>query len=297
MNIVDVGTGAPVVIVPGIQGRWEWMKPAVDALRMTCRVITFSLADEPTCGGRFVATTGFDCYVEQIREAMDQAGVQRGCVCGVSYGGLIAAAFAARHADRVSSLMLVSALPPTWTPDARARFYVRSPRLLMPLFLIASLRMYKEIAAARPGVLNGVSAAARHATNALMHLFSPGRMARRVRLLESVDLRQELQTVSVPTLIMTGEAELDRVVPIRLTEEYMRIFPHAERVTLVRTGHLGLITRPREFAAAAGSFVERTVWNGASTNRGDAETRRGDDQVSPRLRVTAVRDVERKRVG
>src|SRR5688572_19237261 len=154
MRIVDVGSGAPVVIVPGIQGRWEWMKPAVDALAVTCRVITFSFADEPTCGGRFEAARGFDCYVEQIREAMDQAGVQHACVCGVSYGGLIAAAFAARHSSRVSSLMLVSALPPTWNPDARARFYLRFPRLLMPLFLVASLRMYKEIAAARPGLFS-----------------------------------------------------------------------------------------------------------------------------------------------
>jgi pimeloyl-ACP methyl ester carboxylesterase len=275
MNLVDLGTGPPLVIVPGIQGRWEWMKPAVDELAAVCRVITFSLADEPSCGARFDATQGFDCYVEQVREAMDQAGVQRACVCGVSYGGLIAAAFAARHARRVGSLMLVSALPPTWTPDARARFYIRSPRLLMPLFLVASLRMYKEIAAARPGVLNGLSAAMGHATNALTHMFSPGRMARRVRLLESVDLKGKLQTVSVPTLVMTGEAELDRVVPTRLTDEYMRIFPHAERVTLERTGHLGLITRPREFAATVGPFIERNAGTGTTTYRG-AEARRRD---------------------
>ena len=44
MNIVDLGSGVPVVMVPGIQGRWEWMKPAVDALAERCRVVTFSLA-------------------------------------------------------------------------------------------------------------------------------------------------------------------------------------------------------------------------------------------------------------
>jgi 3-oxoadipate enol-lactonase/4-carboxymuconolactone decarboxylase len=271
MKLVDVGTGPPLVIVPGIQGRWEWMKPAVDALAARCRVITFSLADEPTCGGPFDASRGFSCYVEQIGEAMDQAGVGRACVCGVSYGGLIAAAFAARHPRRVSSLTLVSALPPTWTPDARARFYIRSPRLLMPLFLLASLRMYKEIAAARPGVLNAMIAAGAHAMNALTHMFSPARMARRVRLLQGVDLGHELANVSVPALVMTGEAELDRVVPVRLTEEYMRIFPNAERVTLIRTGHLGLITRPREFAAAIAPFVERHVGGAAA---GDAERKR-----------------------
>src|SRR5688500_11325026 len=148
MKIIDVGSGPPIVIVPGIQGRWEWMKPAVDALATRCRVITFSLADEPTCGGRFDEARGFESYVDQIRHAMDQAEVETAAVCGVSYGGLIAAAFASRHPERVSSLLLVSALPPDWAPDARVRFYLRAPVLLSPLFLVGSLRMYREIAAA-----------------------------------------------------------------------------------------------------------------------------------------------------
>ena len=118
MKIIDVGSGPPVVLVPGIQGRWEWMKPAVDALATRCRVLTFSLADERTCGASFDAAHGFDCYVDQIREAMDQAGISSAAICGVSYGGLIAAAFAARHPERTFALVLVSAIPPSWRPDS-----------------------------------------------------------------------------------------------------------------------------------------------------------------------------------
>lgn len=259
MRIVDVGTGAPIIIVPGIQGRWEWMKPAVDALAGSCRVITFSLADEPTCDGHFDRSHGFDCYVDQIREAMDLAGVPEAIIVGVSYGGLIAGAFAARHAERVAGLVLVSAIPPQWTPDARVRFYLRAPTLLSPLFLIGSLRMYKEIAAATPGVLPGMRAAARHGLNALTHMFSPVRMARRVHVLESTQLDCELAPVEVPTLVITGDPSLDRVVPVRLTEEYTRMWPHAERFTIAHTGHLGLITRPDVFANAVAGFAGRQV--------------------------------------
>src|SRR5688572_180444 len=256
MNIVAVGSGPPIVIVPGIQGRWEWMKPAVDALAADCRVITFSLADEPTCGGRFDPAHGFESYVDQISDAMDQAGVAKAAVCGVSYGGLIAAAFAARHPERVSSLLLVSAIPPAWAPDARVRFYLRAPVLLSPLFLVGSLRMYKEIAAATDGVLPGMAAAARHALNVLTHMFSPARMARRVHLLGPVNLGRELERVTAPTLVVTGEDTLDRVVPTRLTHEYIRIWPDAQRATISRTGHLGLITRPGDFAAVVVPFVK-----------------------------------------
>ena len=257
LTIVDVGSGAPVVLVPGIQGRWEWMKPAVDALSARCRVVTFSLADEPTCGGRFDAEHGFDSYVDQIRQAMDLAGISTAVVAGVSYGGLVAAAFAARHPGRVSGLVLVSAIPPQWTPNARVRFFLRAPRLLSPLFLLNSLRLYREIATATAGVLQGVATAFRHGVNVLTHMMSPDRMARRVHLLESVKLDRELAGMRVPTLVVTGEPALDVVLPVRLTEEYMRLWPHAERVTIARTGHIGLITRPDAFAAAVAPFVER----------------------------------------
>ena len=257
MKIVDVGSGAPVVIIPGIQGRWEWMSPAVNALASRCRVVTFSLADEPTAGGRFDETHGFDCYVDQVTEAMTSAGLAAATVVGVSYGGLIAAAFAARHAERVAGLVLVSAIPPQWTPDSRVRFFLRAPTLLSPLFVLGSLRLYREIAAATPGVLPGMRAAARQGLNVLTHWFSPARMARRVHALERVQLVRELEPVRVPTLIITGEAALDRVVPVRLTEQYARMWPHAERVTIAHTGHLGLITRPDVFAGAVSGFASR----------------------------------------
>jgi pimeloyl-ACP methyl ester carboxylesterase len=255
MKVFDVGSGTPVVLVPGIQGRWEWMKPAVDALSRRCRVITFSLADEPTCAAGFDPVRGFDCYVQQIGDAMNQTGLGSAVICGVSYGGLIAAAFAARHPDRTSALVLVSAIPPSWKPDERVRFYLRSPRLLSPLFCLASLRLYKEIAAAAPGVLQGVWAAVRHGITAVTHMFSPTLMARRASMLERLDLTDELREIRAPALIITGEARLERVVPVHRTLEYLSLLPEARTVTLEQTGHLGLITKPEAFAGVIGEFV------------------------------------------
>ena len=40
MTIVDRGRGLPVVLIPGVQGRWEYLRPAVDALAGICRVLT-----------------------------------------------------------------------------------------------------------------------------------------------------------------------------------------------------------------------------------------------------------------
>jgi 3-oxoadipate enol-lactonase len=256
MRIIDRGDGTPVVVIPGAQGRWEWMKPAIDALAQRCRVITFSLADEPSYGGRFDTERGFWCYVDQVRDALDASGLERASICGVSYGGLIAAAFAARHPDRASSLVLVSALPPSWQPNRRVRLYLRAPRLLSPLFFVMSLRLYPEIAAANDGFWRGAAAALGHAWRVLLHMQSPRRMARRVRMLASANVREELSAVTQPTLVITGEEGMDRVVPVELTREYARAWPWAQVEVIARTGHLGLTTRPDRFAALVVPFAE-----------------------------------------
>ena len=255
MNIVDRGEGTPVVLIPGIQGRWEWMRPTVDVLAKYCRVITFSLADEPTSGASFDESAGVWSYVQHVADVLAAKGIHHATICGVSYGGLIAAAFAARHPDKVSALILSSAIPPSWKPDARAQFLMRAPLLLSPLFCIGSLRMCPEIFAARGGTLPGIAFTAQHVGNVLAHMFSPRLMARRARMVASLDIERDLARVRCPVLVMTGEPTLDRVVPVALTREYHRIWPHATEAVLTQTGHIGLITRPEAFAQLVSSFA------------------------------------------
>ena len=96
MRIIDRGAGPALVLIPGIQGRWEYIGPVVDALASAFRVITFALCDEPASDLEFDGSRGFDNYVEQVRGALDRCGIDRAIVCGISFGGLIALRFAAR---------------------------------------------------------------------------------------------------------------------------------------------------------------------------------------------------------
>ena len=252
--MVDRGHGIPVVLIPGVQGRWEWMTPTVDALAERCRVITFSLADEPTSGFAFDENTGFESYVRQIVEALDRAQVEKAVIVGVSFSGLLATEFAARHPERVLAVVLASALPPGWTPDARARFYMRAPRLLSPVFWLTSpSRMLPELVAAlgfRGRVRFMLNTLVRTVTAAL----SPTRMARRVKWTDTFTFA-DVSTVSAPVLLITGEDRLDRIVAPALTRKYLARVPRAQHVTLRGTGHLGLVTKPREFAELVCTFA------------------------------------------
>ena len=139
MHVIERGTGTPVIVIPGIQGRWEWMAPAIEALASGCRVITFSLCDEPSSGFPVDAAQGIENYMSQLDAVFEHARLEHAVLMGVSFAGPIAMEYAVRHPNRVDALMLVSALPPDWTPDARARFYMRAPLLLSPLFFVEEL--------------------------------------------------------------------------------------------------------------------------------------------------------------
>ena len=138
--MIDVGKGPPLVLIPGMQGRWEWMRPTVEALAQHFRVLTFTLAGEWTSGHALKPQFGFDSYTLQVDRVLEDAGAESAVVCGVSYGGLIALRYASKRPNRVKQLVLASALPPDYVQDRRYSFYRRTPSLLFPVFLLASSR-------------------------------------------------------------------------------------------------------------------------------------------------------------
>src|SRR5713101_4259070 len=146
MNIVERGSGLPLVVIPGIQGRWEYLQPAVDALSRHFRVITFSLSGERGSGLAFDPSRGLDNYTDQIASVLDALGIDRAVMCGVSFGGVTAIRFAAVHPARCSLLVLVSTPRPGLQLRRRHQIYVRMPWLFGPLFIAETpWRLRKEI--------------------------------------------------------------------------------------------------------------------------------------------------------
>jgi 3-oxoadipate enol-lactonase len=257
--MIDVGTGPPLVLIPGLQGRWEWMRPTVDALARTFRVLSFTLAGDWGSGVRFDPRLGFDNFIVQIDRVLEQAGVESADFCGVSYGGLIAVRYAALRPQRVRHLVLASALPPDYQADERYKFYRRAPLLLMPVFALASAhRASPELRAALP-TLRARMGLVSQALRVISAPASPAHMKRRMDLIPTVDFLADVRLVRAPALAITGEPGLDRTVPVQLTRRYVDCLPGTEHVVLDRTGHMGTVTRPVEFASLVSSFVSRTA--------------------------------------
>ncbi|SVA17738.1 uncharacterized protein METZ01_LOCUS70592 [marine metagenome] len=233
------------------------MRPTVDALKSRCRVISFSLAGDS--GRPFDRDQGFDAYLAQIEDVLQRAGVDDATVCGVSFGGLIALHWAARRPRRTTALILVSTPAPDFKPDRRLQRYLRSPRLFSPVFALQSpVRLGPEIWCAFDGTIDRLAFSARHLARITLSPCSPVRMAERAHLMSTVDFKAACEQVSAPTLVLTGEPELDRVVPVAGTRSYVDRITGTKEVTLNRTGHIGLVTRPQRFAEVVGQFVAFT---------------------------------------
>ena len=199
-------------MIPGVQGRWEWMVPAVDALAGQCRVITGSLAGDRGSVGAIDPAAGFENYVVWVDALLDRARLTQTALCGVSYGGLVALHYAASRPDRVRALILVSTPSPTWKPNCRVEWYLRAPRLLLPVFALSSpFRLYPELVSAFPNLVRRGAFAMRYLHRVTRYPLSPTRMAERVRLLSAIDFAEDCLQVKAPTLVITGEPDLDRV--------------------------------------------------------------------------------------
>ena len=236
----------PLVLIPGIQGRWEYMRGTVDALSAHFQVLTFSLR------GRTM-----EDYVDQVSSALEEHHVERAVICGVSFGGLVALRFAASFPDRAIALVMASTPGPVWHLRPRHQMYARLPWIFGPLFLAETpFRLRAEMSAALPdrrarwafkrGVLRTFMTAPVPLTA----------MAARARLIERLDAREDCSRVTAPTLVVTGEPQLDHVVRADRSHEYVRLIGGARGAVLERTGHAGTMTRPEAFAAVVREFVQ-----------------------------------------
>jgi 3-oxoadipate enol-lactonase len=257
MDVREFGSGAPLVLIPGIDGRHQFIRPAADALARSFRVLTFSLCGEPGSGARFDPALGFDNYTRQVLTALDRHRVERAIICGISFGGLAALRFAAAHPERTASLVMASTPGPAWHLRPRHRLYARVPYLFGPLFFIESpLRLRPELWATFPGLRDRLRFSVWQLARFLSAPLSPSRMAVRALLVDATSRDPDCRAITAPTLIVTGEAALDRVVTVADTSLYSARIAGARHRILAGTGHLGPVTRPDAFASLVREFVD-----------------------------------------
>jgi pimeloyl-ACP methyl ester carboxylesterase len=248
--MIDTGDGTPIILIPGLQGRLEWMMPTIEALSQRHRVLGFSLGD--VNGG-----DPFAAWLQIVDALVDRAGASRVTLMGVSYGGLIAVRYAARRPDRVRALVLVGTPAPQFTLDRLSAACAKHPRATLPLFTMRGCyRVVPEILAARRGWRSRMQLAFEYAGRAIRYPLSPTQMAHWVDAWMRADISAECARVTAPALLVTGEPSLDRVVPVRSTLEYRTLLCDTRHEILSDTGHIGWVSKPHELTTLVDRFLD-----------------------------------------
>jgi pimeloyl-ACP methyl ester carboxylesterase len=261
VNVVELGSGPPLLFVHGLGGCWQnWLENLPD-LASDHRVIALDLpgfgASEMPAGD--VSVSGYARLVEELCDALS---VDATAVVGNSMGGFIAAELAIASPLRVQRLVLVSAAGLHIAELRLDRALDRLGRAELAFarsggFVAARSVMFARRARLRRIVLAGVAAhpqllpwpiVAEQVAGAGRPGFMPA-----LRAMARYPLRDRLARIACPTLIVWGER--DRVVPVRDASAFEQLIPRARKVVYANTGHVPMLERPARFNADVRAFM------------------------------------------
>jgi|GEM_PF-1445709 len=236
------GEGFPLVIIPGLDGITKFHADNIPEFSRHYRVIVYYLpllAEAGKAGKDYT----FEYIAADLEEVMDELDLEKAHIIGESFGGVVAQVFALDYPDRVGKMVLISSAP---------HFDVSlKNRLLLPIFplvpqwLFARIHVYDVCEPHDPQWAKDTfiheAAWADHAS-----------VVARARIVVDVDLRDRVNEIKAPTLLVVGGA--DRFTG-EASQKMMELLPHGEVVEVPDGGHLCHMTHPDLFVQAVMDFL------------------------------------------
>ena len=209
-------------------------------------------------------------YVEDVEELRRHLGLQQIFLLGHSHGGVVAQAYAAKHPEHVSRLVLASTLPrfgpdqktamqrgidkrstEPWAPDAIAAFEdeqagrFNSDEELSDLVFREMPLYFAHFGSAEAGYLDTLKTEPINAD--ALKLFND-------EIFTTFDLRDRLPTISCPTLVITGEE--DFICGPVCSQEICSGLEGARLVIIADAGHMTFVEQPQAFHDEVADFLE-----------------------------------------
>ncbi|GIW13418.1 MAG: alpha/beta hydrolase [Tepidiforma sp.] len=232
------GSGPPVLLSHGYSATSRMWQGQVEALAGRFQVITWDMrghgqSDSPDDPAAYSEAH----TVADMAAILDDLGIERAVIGGLSLGGYMSLAFHLAHPGRTRALMLFDTGPgyrnpagrEAWNRTAEARARAFETRGLEALGPGAEVRIAQHRSA------RGLALAAR----GMLAQFDS-------RVIES------LESIAVPTLVLVGE----RDEPFLGATDYMAAkIPGARKVVIPGAGHAANIDNPAAFNAAVLEFL------------------------------------------
>ncbi|UXA11271.1 alpha/beta fold hydrolase [Mycobacterium sp. SMC-8] len=215
--------------------------------------------DERGCGLSDWDVGGFTFadWVTDLESVVEAVGLDRFPLLGVSQGGAVAVAYAARHPDRVTHLVLCGAYATGRGVRAHSDDEKRAAALDLDLARVGWGRddpAFRQVFATQ--FLPDGSRADWEAFDQLARrTTSPSNAVRFLEEFGRIDVREQCGRIRCPTLVLHSRD--DHRVPMRCGEELAALIPGAGLVALASNNHLLTGTEPawRVFCAQVEAFL------------------------------------------
>jgi pimeloyl-ACP methyl ester carboxylesterase len=197
-----------------------------------------------------------DWFADEVAALMDDVGIERAVLGGLSIGGYVAFSFLRRHKERVSALILADTRAGADTPEVGQRRMSQQRQVaeegtapLIEAMVSALLSDYTR--SQRPHVVERA--------RSLMDNSPAGMIGALDAMRRRSDSTGELEAIDVPTLVIVGQH--DQGSPPNVAAEMAERIPDGRLVQLRTAGHLSNLEVPDDFNRAVRRFLD---WQRAS---------------------------------
>ena len=238
----DEGTGAPLLLIHAFPLNSTMWDAQIQALAPMMRVIA---PDLPGFGQSILGSgdKSIDRYADTLAALLDDLGIERAQIAGLSMGGYTALALIRRHPQRVSALVLADTKAPADNDEARAK---RAEHTQI-------VQSHGQAALAEQLLPTLLSPNAPDALKTHIHSIAEansreGLIAALKALANRADATSILRQIDVPTTIIVGEN--DMVTPLAEAQALHAGIANSNLTVIPNAAHIANLEAPEAFNAA-----------------------------------------------
>ncbi len=241
-----------VVLLHSIATRGALWAPQVAAWSSRFHLI---IPDLPGHGATAldISPNTLGAYADGVAALLDEVGIGRAAIVGVSLGGMIAQAFALRFPERLTAMVLAQTLSRV-TPDAAAMWTQRQQ-----IARHSGMRALTQATLERwftADFLRSAPITVEWVAEMIVATGVEGFCAA-AEAIQGLDFLDSLARVAVPALVVAG-AE-DTAAPRTVAQAISERLQNSQLVVIEGAAHLANVERPIVFAERVGAFLSEVL--------------------------------------
>jgi pimeloyl-ACP methyl ester carboxylesterase len=255
------GSGPTVVLIHGGFVDCRMWDPQVQVLAPEYRVLRYDLRGHGHTGPSSLMSYSVERFADDLQALLSALGIQHATVCGLSFGGMVAQAFASKYTSVLEGLVLAdTAVSTTLTWSDKLQRYLLAPRwLFLPTIRLLGARRFVDFSfwmarRTRNPQWFGQNEAVRAYVEEAMLQMSTEEYVKMYGAIYDFDV-VDLSVVQAPTLLLNGEHESRSVH--RHAAYLQKKIASAEAVIIPGAGHTSNLENPAAFNDALCRFLAR----------------------------------------